>query len=132
MDPNDFDYSVYNKSGSGRGRVQSKSVTQPRNDYRIYSDKKSAVGGGGDDPGTTKIIQLLESLVDGIESIVTNTGDSVAGLDKVKKAMEEIKIENTTNNVVAAPSTVSSTSGSQQSKSMSSTERYARRIAKGH
>lgn len=129
MDPNDFDFSVYSKNGSGRGRVQSNSVAQPHKNYTVYTDKQNAAGGGGEDLSTGKIITLLETLVIGIESIVTNTGNSVTGLDKVKKAMEEIKIENTTNNNVVAPS---SSGGTQQSKPTSTTETYGRRIARGH
>ena len=123
VDPNEFDYSKF-VSGQGYSTRQwtsgSKSST-----YKV--DNKAV--GGGEDPGTSKIITLLETLVNGIESIVTNTGNSVAGLDKVKKAMEDIKIENTTNNNVVAPSV---SGGSRQAKSLSTTETYGRQIARGH
>ncbi len=129
MDPNEFDYSQF---VSGRGNTPSskwKNAVKPE-EYKFNS---SAIGGGMDDGSSNKIVQLLETLVDSIETIVTNTGNSVTGLDKVKKAMESIKIENsTTNNVIASGGTKTETTTQNSSTGRSSSETYARRIARGH
>lgn len=125
MDPNEFDYAIYS-GASGRGALHENNIRRSK-PYTVY-DKDPK--GGGIDPDTGRIISLLEKMIDRISDVVTNTGDSVTGLDKVKKAMEDIKIENTTN--VVTPGGVQSIPHQSSASKSSSTESYARKIARGH